>query len=159
MDCSEHSPARIKPHLGQISKNSSKPASSEHWGVLHEHVARSHFANDAGHFAPESAAGPADAGPFAGGTDVLTGKPAGDDIDFSSPRLSVECSDIIPDWEPWQASVPLSGEQDSPGVLINLNSADGAPSKELAAQDASSCPCKKCQLIQWVPFLFSCVPD
>jgi len=36
----------------------------------------------------------------------------------------------------------LSGEQDAAGVGINLNSADGAPSKQLPSQDAASCPCK-----------------
>ena len=31
MSSSQHSPSRIKPHLGQVSENSMKPPRSEHW--------------------------------------------------------------------------------------------------------------------------------
>jgi len=54
MVSAQHSPARIIPHLGQIPENNSKPPSSEHWRVLHENVARSYFANDAGHVLPQA---------------------------------------------------------------------------------------------------------
>jgi hypothetical protein len=50
--CSQHTPARIKPQRGQVSENASKPASSERWGVFHEHVSRSYLANDASKFRP-----------------------------------------------------------------------------------------------------------
>ena len=48
-----HAPLRIEPHRGQIPENSVEPPSIEHCGVLHEDVAWSHFANDAGHLEPE----------------------------------------------------------------------------------------------------------
>jgi hypothetical protein len=63
------------------------------------------------------------------------------------PGLTVEGSHIVPDREGWKQSVALAGEQHAPGVGINFNSADGAPSKDGASQDASACSCKKCQLI------------
>jgi hypothetical protein len=52
--CSQHSPLRIKPQRGQVSKNSSKPPRSEHWGVFHEHESGSNFTNDPRHFSPHS---------------------------------------------------------------------------------------------------------
>ncbi len=52
--CSEHTPSSIEPHLGQVSKNCSKPSSNESWGVLHEDVSGSNLANDPSKFAPET---------------------------------------------------------------------------------------------------------
>ena len=40
-----------------------------------------------------------------------------------------------------------------------LNSADGAPSKQLACQDAASPSCKKCQLIHATSLPFSLIAD
>jgi hypothetical protein len=142
MDCSEHSPARIKPHLGQISKNSSKPASSEHWGVFHENVAGFHFANDAGHFSPESAAGPADAGSFAGGADVLAGKPSRNHVNTASPRLAVEGSHVVPNGEWLKAAVVLPGHEHASGVGVEFNGAHGSPSKQFAAEYAATSACE-----------------
>jgi hypothetical protein len=65
-----------------------------------------------------------------------------DNIDIPAPLLAVEASHVIPDWERVKDSVALSRKQDASAVGINLNSADGAPSKQLSAQDASACSCK-----------------
>jgi hypothetical protein len=86
-----------------------------------------------------------------GWADVGAGKPSTDDIDAPGPWSAVEGSDVVPDGECWQHPVTLAGEQHAARVGINLDSADGAPSKEAPAQDAASCPCKKCQLIQFFP--------
>jgi hypothetical protein len=51
----KHSPSRIKPHLGQVSENSSKSPRSENWRVFHERERRLYFTNDPGHFQPQSA--------------------------------------------------------------------------------------------------------
>jgi hypothetical protein len=138
----EHSPSRIEPHRGQVSENNVKPPRSEHWRVLHEDVSGSNFANDPGHLHPESAALTREPCAFACRADVLTGEPAADDIDTSAPWVPVEGSHVVPDREAREDAVSLSGEEDSTGVGSKLNSADGAPSKELASQDAASCPCK-----------------
>lgn len=49
-----NAPFRIEPQRGKVAKHSVESSKSEHWGILHEHVAGSYFANDAGHFFPES---------------------------------------------------------------------------------------------------------
>jgi hypothetical protein len=72
----------------------------------------------------------------------LAGKSSADDIDRPAPSLAVEGSHVVPDWESAKASVSLSRKQDSARIGINLDSADGAPSKQSASQDAASCPCK-----------------
>jgi hypothetical protein len=53
MDCAQHTPSRIKPHLGQVPENDVEPPSSESWGVFHEHVAGSNLANDPSKLTPK----------------------------------------------------------------------------------------------------------
>jgi len=50
----QNSPFRSEPHLGQVSEYGSESPSSKNWAVLHECVAGSNLANDAGHLFPES---------------------------------------------------------------------------------------------------------
>lgn len=142
MDCSQHTPPRIVPHRGQVPENSPQSPGNKHWGIFHEDEARSHFANDTRHFSLESGPCAVDSGAFSGCTDVLAGKAPSDDVDVSSPWLAVECGDVVPDGEGVKDAVSLSGEEDSPGIGIDFNSASGAPSKEEPSQDASSSPCK-----------------
>jgi len=139
MDSAQHSPSRIIPQRGQVAENTSKPARSENWGVFHEHVARSHLANDSSLFFPQAASRPVDS--FSGavrGADVLTREAARDDIHQSTPRLAIEGAHVIPDWKRFEASVVLSGEQHSPGVVVDFDSADGSPSTEFASEYAAS---------------------
>ena len=72
---------RVIPDFGQVSKDSVEPENSKPWAVLHERVARSYLANNAGELFPQSAALSGDADSFAGATDVLTQlrEPATDD--------------------------------------------------------------------------------
>jgi hypothetical protein len=134
----QHTPLRIETQRGQVPENSTEPPNSEHWGVLHEDVTGSYLANDTSEFRPESGLLPVDAGAFAGAGDVLAGEAAGDDVDVAAPLVPVEGPDVVPDGELGQASVALSGEEYVSSVGINLNSADGAPSKEEPSQDAAS---------------------
>jgi hypothetical protein len=140
--CSKHSPSSIEPHLGQVSENSSKPSINEHWRVLHEHEPRCHFANDPGHFQPKAAALSVESVAPAGDRNVLAGEASGHNINSSAPRLAVKGPHIVPDGEGWKQSIALSGEQHASTVGIKLNSASGAPSKQVPSQDAASCPCK-----------------
>jgi len=137
MDSAEHSPVRMIPHRGQVSENTSKPASSESWGVFHEHESRSHFANDSGHFRPQPAALAAESCTFAGHTDVLAREAARNDIHKASPGLSVEGSHVVPDREGFEASIVLSGHEHPSGVVVALDCADGAPSEQPAAENAA----------------------
>jgi hypothetical protein len=140
----KHSPSRIIPHRGQVSENDSKSPESESWAVFHKRKSRSYFANDASHLAPESGAFSVDAFAVcsACGTDVLTRESSRHNVNSASPDSAIERRNVIPDRECVEASIGLSCEQDASGVGINLNSADGAPSKQLPSQDAASCPCK-----------------
>ena len=53
MDCAQHTPSRIKPHLGQVPENDVEPPSSESWAVFHKDVAGSNLANDPSKFTPK----------------------------------------------------------------------------------------------------------
>jgi hypothetical protein len=104
---SKHTPLRIIPHRGQVSKDDSKSANSEHWRVFHEDVTGLNFANHSCHFSPQSAFFSADSGPFSGAGNVLTRESTRDDFDKSSPRLSVECFNILKDGKPRKKTVFL----------------------------------------------------
>jgi hypothetical protein len=147
MESAEHSPPRIIPHLGQVSDHSSKPSRSEHCGVFHKHAARSHLANDTRHFSPQPGTLTVDAGTLSRGADVLAREAASDDIHHSTPRLSVEGSNVIPDGEGFKASIVLAGDEDVAGVLVEFDGTHGCPAKELAAENAASSACEKRQLI------------
>jgi hypothetical protein len=92
-----------------------------------------------------------ESGPFASDScfgrasncDVLTREPAANDIDKSAPWLSIEGSDIIPDREPGQDVVPLTGKQDLSAVRLNFDSTYAGMSEKHSAEDSSPCSCKK----------------
>ena len=149
MDCSQHSPSRIIPHRGQVSENDSKPPRSKNWRVFHERVSRSNFANDPGHFSPESRPIAFDPRAFSCGADILTREPASDDIHHSTPRAPIEGSHIVPDGEGIKAPVILSGHEHVSGAWLVFDGADGSPPEELAPEYASTSACEKCQLIHF----------
>jgi hypothetical protein len=68
----------------------------------------------------------------------LARKPARDDIHQPTPRETVEGSDVVPHREGVEAPVVLSGEQHAPGILIDFDGTDGAPSEEFASENAAS---------------------
>jgi hypothetical protein len=140
--CPEHTPARIEPQDGKVLQDGDKSASAKERGVFDEDVRRSDFADDAGELAPQTASSPGKTGAATCRTDVLAGESAADDIHCAPPSMSVKCSHVIPDWEAAKTSVSLASKQDSARIGINLDSADGAPSKQFSSQDAASCPCK-----------------
>jgi hypothetical protein len=134
---------RIIPHLGQISEYSSKPASSEHWGVFHDDVERSHLANDSGLLAPKPAAGAVDA--FAGAVgraDVLAREASRNHVNTAPPRSSVKGANVVPDRERREKSVILPGTQYSSGVGVPLDGAHGAPPEDFAPEYASTSACE-----------------
>jgi hypothetical protein len=138
----EHTPRRIIPQRGQVTKNSPQSSKSEHWGVFHEDESRLNFANHAPHFSPQSASLSVESRAFSDGADVLTGKSAAHDIRDSSPRSPVEGSDIIPDWEVGQASVALPGEQDFPRIRFDFHGADRLMSEKDSAEDSTTASSK-----------------
>jgi hypothetical protein len=103
----QHSPSSIKPQRGQVSENSSKPPNSEHWAVLHKDESRSYFANDAGHFSPESAALSVKASALTGAGQILAREASRHHFNSAAPRGSVEGANIIPNGERWKVSFIL----------------------------------------------------
>jgi hypothetical protein len=67
----------------------------------------------------------------------LAREAAADDIGDSSPRRSVEGSDIIPDWEAWQESVALPLQQGLAAVWFDFHGADRFMSQKDSAKDSS----------------------
>lgn len=134
----EDAPPRIIPQRGQVAEDDTEAPGNEGWTVFHEHVIGSNLANDASEVCPEPGALPADAAASPRGADVLAREPAADDVNRAAPRPAVERLDVIPDRERFEHAVPLPGEEDTPCIGSNLNSADGAPAKEGASQDAAA---------------------
>jgi len=130
----KHSPFRIEPHRGQVSENGSDSARSEHWAVFHEDEARLYFANDPSELAPKAGTVAFDAFAFAGNADVLARESARHHVNTSAPRSSVKRADIIPDREGFETSVVLSSHENVAGIGLVFDSADCAPSEQLAAE-------------------------
>ena len=140
----KHSPSRVIPHLGKVSKDSVESSNNKHWRVFHEDEARSYFANDPPHFSPESTSFTVESGcVLICGTDVLAGKSAAHGFNFAAPRPSIKGSHVVPDREAGQDSVALSLEQNFSAVRFNLDSTDAGMSEKDSAEDSSPCSCKK----------------
>lgn len=135
---SQHCPAAVIPERGQITEHSSESPSNEGWAVLHERETGSNFANDPGHFRPQSAALAVDTDALSGNTDVLAGKSARNHVNTASPRSSVKSSNVIPDRERREPSIILPGEQNACGIGVELDGADGSPPEQLAAKDPAA---------------------
>tara|TARA_B100000929_G_scaffold271237_2_gene241980 strand:- start:7099 stop:7848 length:750 start_codon:yes stop_codon:yes gene_type:complete len=146
--CSQHSPLRIEPQLGQVSENSSEPARSESWAVFHEDEAGSYFANDPSHLAPQAGSLAIEAGASASNGYVLTRESARNHVNKASPRSAGKCANVIPYREGRENAVILSGGKNACGVGVELDSADRAPSEEVAAENSATSACEKSQLIQ-----------
>ena len=143
----EHSPSCIIPQSGQVSENGSQPPRSEHWAVFHEHEWRLNLANDSGHLGPQSASRSGDsltsAGRVGGNADVLTGESSAHNVNFSPPWFSIKGSDIIPDGELGQASIPLPLQEDFSAIRFNLDSTNAGMSQKDSAEDSSPASSKK----------------
>ena len=147
VNSAQHTPSRIVPQRGQVSENTSKPARSEDWGVLHEHVSRSYFANDPSHVRPHPGSLAVDARALAGSADVLAREAARHDVNSAAPRSSVKGLHVIPDGKDGQVSVVLPGDQNACGVSVPLDGADGSPAEQMPAEYASTSAREKSQLI------------
>lgn len=139
----------MEPHLGQVSENPSKPSSNEHWTVFHEDEAGSNLANDPSHFRPKPRPFSVESCPPARGADVLAWEPSTDNIDSASPVVSIEGPNIVPDGKPGQESVPLSLEQDSPRVFLQLDGADWHMAEKESAEDSATGSGEEVQFTKW----------
>lgn len=144
--CSEYTALRIVPQTVKVLEDNVETSCAEVRAVLDERPPRLDFSDDAGELSPEAAARPSQAGTASSGRDVLAWETARDHINSASPRVSVECTNVIPYREGFKRPVILAGSQDARGVPVGLHSADCLPSKERTAEDASSCPCEEGEL-------------
>jgi hypothetical protein len=152
----DDTPLCIEPHLGQVSENLSKPSRSEHWGVFHVDESRSYLANDPCHFRPQSAPLALETGTSSCGADVLTGKAARNHVNTTAPRSSVKGANVIPNRERREKAVILSGGKYACGVGFPFNSANGAPSEQVASKNSATSACEKSQLIH-TPLTLYCL--
>lgn len=135
---SQHHPFRIIPDRGQVPKNTSKPARSEHWGVLHKDIFRSYFANNPVHFPPESRAGAINAGTFTCRADVLAREASRYHVNKAAPWSPVKGAYVIPNRERREKAVILPGEQYACGIGLKLDGANGSDSEQFTAKYAST---------------------
>ena len=147
---SQHSPFRIKPQRGQVSKNSSESPRSECWAVFHEDEAGLYFANDPCHFSPHAAALAVDACAFSCGADVLARKSATNDVNNSSPWFPVKSLHVIPNRERRETSVVLSCHKHGLGVGLPLDGAHCSVSDQLAGENSATNATEKMKLIHEV---------
>jgi hypothetical protein len=145
----QHTPFRIVPQRGQVSENSSKPSTSEHWGVFHEDEAGSNLANDPSKLRPKAGACPSDPCPLPGRGNVLAGEPSAYRVHLPGPRRSVEGFDIIPDWEPGKEPIPLSLEENGSRVFTQLDGADWHMAEKDSAKDSAAGPGEQVQFTKW----------
>ena len=148
---SQHCPPAVIPERGQVGEHSVKSSSKERWAVFHEREAGSNLANDPRHVQPHSAALPVNAGALACNANVLAREAARNHVNNSAPRPSVKCPNVIPNRESLEKAIVLSLGKNSSGVGLPLDSADRAPSEQVAAENSSTSAREKCQLIHAFP--------
>jgi hypothetical protein len=141
---SKHSPRCIIPHRGKVSQHNAKSALPQCRGVFDKHSVRLNFPNNPAHLKPKATALASDASLLAvdvvvrpSGRNVLAGESSANDANVSAPWLSIESSDVIPDWKLGQDSVALPLEENLSGVTFNLDSTDAGMSAKDAAKDSS----------------------
>jgi hypothetical protein len=68
----------------------------------------------------------------------LAREAAADGLHDARPRFPVEGSDIIPDWEDWQDSVSLPGEQHLASIRFDFDSTDTGMSEKDSTEDSAA---------------------
>jgi hypothetical protein len=119
------------PHADKFLDDDGQPLGTKLRTVFREHKRRPYFFNNSEHFKNKTRTCSGDSSTLTGRADVLAGESPADNIDVPPPGVPVEGPDVIPDREFWQTSVALSVEKSASAVGINLNSTDGAPSKQV----------------------------
>jgi hypothetical protein len=152
MSRSEHAPLRIVPDLGQRAENSMQAPSNKRWGIFHEAVLGSYFANDALHVPPEPAALAVDPFAFARDRDVLARESAGNDIDSSSPWGSVEGGNVIVNLHVGgQVAIRLTRPQHASAVGVDLDGTHRSVAEQHASEDPTTRAGKQMKLSHFLP--------
>ena len=139
---SQHAPSAVIPQAGKSFDDVAKSTGTQVRTVLREDKARFNFVNDSQHFEPKAATVSGKSCTFTCGGYVLTGESAADAVNESSPGLSVESVDVVPDWESGQVSVFLPLLQDASGVFLDLDCTDRPVSEQQVSEDSAASSCK-----------------
>jgi hypothetical protein len=75
----------------------------------------------------------------------LAWKPARNDVNTASPRLSIKGANVIPDREGRENPLILSLDKYACGIGVSLDGTDGPPPEELSPEDSSACTCEQCE--------------
>jgi hypothetical protein len=78
----------------------------------------------------------------------LAGKAARNNVNNSSPRLSVKSANVIPYRKRRENAIILSLCKYACGIGFDFNGAHGSPSKQLTSEDSASGPCEQRKLSQ-----------
>jgi hypothetical protein len=125
--------------ISEPSKVAGGPLDRGSLDILGEHVPGLDFGDDPEHIGPQIFGdGPA----TAGRAPWLAWVAAGNNVNCTAPRSTVEGPGVRPDGEAPERPVPLSCEQYGAGVGIRLDSAYDMVSKEFGSQDSATCPRK-----------------
>jgi hypothetical protein len=131
---SQHTPSRIIPQRPKVTEDGGKASGNKKRRVLHEDETRSNLADDSRHVMPQPRTLAGNSGALAGRRDVLAGKAARYDVNTAAPRSAVKGSNVIPYRERREAPVVLACAQYPSGVGVDLDGADGSPSKQVSAK-------------------------
>ena len=133
---SEHTPFRIEPERGKVGKNVGEPKRNVPCDVLEESQAGSRLGEDASDLGPQmSLVGISES--FACLAERLAGVSACDEIHASTPRTSVEGSEVRPDRSAIQGLVFHPGHEDGRGEGVPLDVANASRILGQAEVDAS----------------------
>jgi hypothetical protein len=103
--------------------------SKQTWDVFQQRESWSHFAYDADGFRPEVSVVVFSLS-LSCNAEGLAREARSNDIHASTPRLAVECSDVIPYRERFQMPFFLSSHKDFNAIRVDLNRTDCSPSKQ-----------------------------
>jgi hypothetical protein len=135
---SQHSPSRIKPERGKVSKHPVKSSINESWAVFNVCEAGSYFANDAGHVVPHSAAFSVKTCTPPRDANVLARETPCNHVNIASEWSSVKGLHVIPNRERREGSIVLSCHKDGLGVGLPLDCADTSVPEHLPCENSST---------------------
>jgi hypothetical protein len=128
-----------------------RPVDSPSLDVLGKNVPGSDICHDSPHFRPEVIRRvPARCGRRVG----LTGKPARNHVNTSSPLQPIKGPNVVPNGEACEVAIVLPLHE-YPGCMgVSFNSADGSPSKQFSPKNSATSAREKSQLIHDSPTRF-----
>ena len=126
------------PHADKSLDDFGQPLGATFRTVIREHKRTPHFVNNSQHLKDQARTRSGKSCTFTRCADVLARKSSRYDVNHPAPRSPVEGSDVVPDWEQGQQTVPLASEEHLSGVRLDFHGAGGAPSEQGASENSAS---------------------